>query len=144
MIDLLVAAVLLVIAALHVYWGVGGHWPGRDAASLARTVAGFKNIAAMPPPAACFVVAGALVAAAVWPLMMSGRIAMGLPNALLVVGSLVLTMVFLARGVAAYLPAWRQLTPEQPFARLDRQLYGPLCLILGCLIAIVTAKGWLT
>ena len=144
MIDLLVAAVLLVIAALHVYWGVGGHWPGRDAASLAQTVVGFKNIAAMPPPAACFVVASVLAAAALWPLMVSGRIALGLPNGLLVLGSLALTMVFLARGVAAYAPAWRQLTPEQPFARLDRQLYGPLCLILGCLFAIVTAKGGLS
>ena len=52
--------VLAAIAALHAYWGFGGIWPGRDAADCARRIAGFRDIRAMPGPAASFAVAGLL------------------------------------------------------------------------------------
>ena len=141
MIDLALAAILIVLAALHAYWGVGGRWPGHDDASCARAVAGFRGIRAMPPPAACFAVAGTLVAAALWVLLVSGRIASNLPHIILTAAGLILALVFLARGGAAYLPAWRRLTPEQPFTRLDQSVYGPLCLLIGALAAIVTLTG---
>jgi len=141
MIDLALAAILIAIAALHAYWGVGGRWPAHDDLSLARTVAGFRGIRAMPSPAACFAVAATLVAAALWVLLVSGRIASSVPHLLLTAAGLVLSLVFLARGAAAYLPAWRRLTPEQPFARLDQSVYGPLCLAIGLAAAIVTVSG---
>lgn len=141
MIDLALASVLIAIAALHAYWGVGGRWPGHDDLSLARAVAGFRGIRAMPSPAACFAVAATLVAAALWVLLVSGRIASSVPHVLLSAAGLILSLVFVARGAAAYLPAWRRLTPEQPFARLDQSVYGPLCLIIGLAAAIVTVTG---
>jgi len=36
----LLCALLLVIAGLHTYWGLGGLWPAKSAAELARTVVG--------------------------------------------------------------------------------------------------------
>jgi hypothetical protein len=39
--------------------------------------------------------------------------------------------VFLLRGAVTYMPFWRRVAPEQPFARLDRQYYAPLCLLIG-------------
>ena len=141
MIDLALAVSLIAIAALHAYWGVGGRWPGHDDISLARTIAGFRGIRAVPSPAACFAVAATLVAAALWVLLVSGRIASGVPPTLLTAAGSVLALVFLARGAAAYLPAWRRLTPEQPFARLDQRVYGPLCIVIGVAAAIVTITG---
>ena len=49
-----------------------------------------------------------------------------------------ISLIFLARGVAAFLPAWRRLTPEPAFARMDRKLYGPLCTALGIGYLILT------
>jgi hypothetical protein len=142
MIDVLLAVVLAALAGVHVYWGLGGVWPGHDRVTLARTVAGFGGIEQPPPPVACFVVAAALVIAAVWPLLLTGRLVAELPSTLLTLGGLALTLVFLGRGLAAYLPAWRRLTPELPFAQLDQRLYGPLCLTLGAGFALLTLRGW--
>jgi Protein of unknown function (DUF3995) len=142
MIEFISVAVLVALAALHAYWGVGGHWPGRDDLSLGRTVAGFRGVSKMPPPLACYAVAAVLVCAALWTLMLAGRLNFGLPRPLLILGGVALALVFLGRGVAAYLPAWRKLAPEQPFAYLDQILYGPLCLTLGTLLGIVASKGF--
>ena len=60
MLALIMAGVLLLLAALHVYWGFGGVWPGVDAADLAARVAGFADTAAAPSALACFVVAALL------------------------------------------------------------------------------------
>lgn len=50
---------LLGLAGLHAYWGLGGTWPGHDAASLGRKIYG-GDAQQLPPPMACFAVAGAL------------------------------------------------------------------------------------
>jgi len=64
--------VLLLITALHVYWGIGGIWPGRDAASCARAVVGFRGVDEMPTPFASFAVAACLGLATLWPLALIG------------------------------------------------------------------------
>ena len=64
--------VLAALSALHVYWAVGGVWPGSDAASCARTVIGFRGVDGMPPPASAFAVAGLLGVAAVLAAMLAG------------------------------------------------------------------------
>ena len=122
---------LLLLALLHAYWGFGGTWPGTDARSLARTVAGHKGTTKMPSAAACLAVAVALLVAAVWPLLLSAEIGAGLPDWLAPLGGLVLAAVFAGRGILGYLPGWRRRTPELPFARLDRLVCSPLCLALG-------------
>jgi hypothetical protein len=48
-----------------------------------------------------------------------------------------LALVFLARGVLSYTPAWRASHPVEPFATLDRRNYGPLCFWVGAGLTIL-------
>ncbi|HLP66788.1 MAG TPA: DUF3995 domain-containing protein, partial [Rhizobium sp.] len=128
---LLLAVLLLAIAALHLAWAAGSTFPAASERELVRMVVGFKGQEQMPPrPASALVAAAlafsayvalALVSLCGWPFAGSWLRSMGT----------VLAFVFLARGAAAYLPAWRVRVPQQPFARLDRRYYGPLCLVIG-------------
>ena len=132
--------VLAVIAALHAYWGFGGVWPGRDAADCARRVGGFRGARTMPSPAPSFAVAAIAVAASI-PLIMLGPL--GTASSLPALAGLAVALVFLARGIAGFTPAWRRLTPEQPFASLDVRFYSPLCLAIGCgFAALAITELW--
>jgi hypothetical protein len=120
------SAVLLAIAALHAYWGVGGLWPAASAAELARTVVG-DGRTRMPAPWSCFAVAILLVLVALWPwLLLSHPVS----QPVLAVG-VVFAAVFLIRGLAGYSPRWRARFSAEPFATRDRRLYSPLCMVLA-------------
>jgi len=129
--------VLLIITTLHVYWGIGGIWPGTDAKSCARAVVGFRGVDEMPSPGASFAVAACLGLATLWPLALEGVFASPFPKQGLAATSLLIALVFLGRGIAGFTPWWRRMTPEQPFARLDVSLYSPLCLLIGAGFAIL-------
>jgi hypothetical protein len=133
--------VLVALSALHGYWAVGGVWPGSDAASCARTVAGFRNVDRMPSPAGALAVAGLLGVAAVLAAILAGA-PVTLPAAWLVpAAGMAVAVVFVARGLAGYTRAWRRLTPELPFVRLDRRYYSPLCLAIGSGFAFLVVNG---
>lgn len=132
---------LTLLAGLHVYWGLGGVWPGTDQKSCAQAVAGFRGIDRMPPPAAAFAVAAALLAAALAALALAGVIALPLPSGLVLSAGAAAAAVFLGRGIAGFTPAWRRLTPEMPFARNDRRWFSPLCLLIGAGFAILSLQG---
>ncbi|MBZ9669830.1 DUF3995 domain-containing protein [Mesorhizobium sp. ES1-3] len=129
--------VLLLITALHVYWGIGGIWPGRDAASCAHAVVGFRGVDEMPTPFASFAVAACLGLATLWPLALIGFFASPFPKEGLAATSMLIGLVFLGRGIAGFTPRWRRLAPQQPFARLDTILYSPLCLLIGLSFAVL-------
>ncbi|MBY0612753.1 MAG: DUF3995 domain-containing protein [Beijerinckiaceae bacterium] len=122
---------LLFIALLHLAWGLGLFWPAQDEVGLARAVVGRRGITRMPPPLACVVVAAALFLMALWPLALVGLFPSPLGERLTAFCGAVLVVVFAARGIAAYSTPWRRLVPEEPFATLDRRVYGPLCLLLA-------------
>ncbi len=127
----IVAAVLVVIALLHLAWALGLWTPIRDEARLARHVIGTRGVIRMPGAVPCALVAVALAFVASLPFTPE------LPGQrilLILAGG-----VFVARGLAAYMPSWRRLTPEADFARLDRRLYGPLCLLVGAALLILSA-----
>ncbi|SIN79364.1 DUF3995 domain-containing protein [Vannielia litorea] len=126
----LLSFVLVVLAALHLMWALGRWFPLGDERALARAVLGARGVEAMPGAVACALVVVALIFAAAW---------VWLPvHPVTVLGLAVLTAVFLARGAAAYVAAWRRLVPEEPFATLDRRIYGPLCLGIGAGFLILT------
>ena len=141
MIALILAIILWALAALHVYWGVGGVWPGTDVRSCARAIAGFRGIEAMPSMQAASAVAAALGFAGLLAFRLAGHGAGLLPANLALLGGTLAIVVFAGRGLAGYLPAWRRLTPEMPFARYDVRYYSPLCLVLGAGFAILTLQG---
>lgn len=142
MLAMLLAAPLLLLAALHVYWGLGGFWPGKDPQSLACKVVG--GPAGMPPPPAwaCYGVAAALALAAGLVLAFVGVLALPLPAAWLRWGMGTLAAVFSLRGVGGY--AMERLRPSMagsPFVRLNKRIYSPLCIVLG-LLAWALLRSW--
>ncbi len=130
--SMLVAALafvpLLAIAIAHFIWSLGGTWPIRDEALLAKTVTGFPDRTRMPPRLASFGVAVAVLAAGIIALSLADRSAGGLWLSAL---GVLVGLVFLARGFAGYTAWFAKFTPEQPFRSLDRKIYSPLCLALG-------------
>ncbi|MDR3464946.1 MAG: DUF3995 domain-containing protein [Xanthobacteraceae bacterium] len=131
------AVLLAAIAALHVAWGFGAVWPCVGEAALVTVVVGYRS-ERMPPPVQCFIAAGAILAAAVVIALLAGLVRSPLPSSLVVLLGLGATMVFAGRGVAGYVPAWRARFPRQPFARLDRSVYSPLCLVIALTCARLT------
>jgi hypothetical protein len=125
---LLMTAVLLSLAGLHVLWGIGLWWPIRDERALVAAVVGVRGAERMPGPIPCALVAVALLAAAQWLWLPQG--------ALRQAGLIIAATVFLIRGLVPWRPFWRTLTPQQPFSRLDRQFYSPLCTALGAGFAL--------
>jgi len=134
--------VLLLTTAAHVYWGMGGIWPGRDTASCARAVVGFRGVKEMPSPAICFAVAACLGLATLWPMALQGVFASPFPHDGLAATAVMLGLVFGGRGLAGFTPWWRRLAPEQPFARLDGRLYSPLCLAIGTAFVVLGVNGF--
>ncbi len=130
------STVLILIAALHAYWGTGGTWPERNAADLARAVVG-DGRTRMPPPWACFIVAALLLAVAAWPWAM-----LAAPDSepVLIVG-IVSAGIFFVRGSAGYSPRWRQRFSTEPFAIRDMRFYSPLCLALATGMMALLARS---
>ena len=135
---ILLGLVLSALSALHLYWAFGGTWPARNQLDLVRTVVGDPRLKRMPSRGAAIAVAAALDMAAFLALLLAFRLAPVI-DLIVTVGGCVLGLVFVGRGVAGYTPLWRRRLPLEPFARLDRMVYSPLCLALGaglvCLVA---------
>jgi hypothetical protein len=127
----LIFLVLAVTAAFHVYWAFGGLWPGHDELSLARTVVGDKGITGMPARGLTLVVAIMIVVAGLVALMQVSVLPEALPPALQRAAIIVLALIFLLRGAVSFTSLPRRMQAEEPFATLDRRIYGPLCLALG-------------
>ncbi|MHB1110784.1 MAG: DUF3995 domain-containing protein [Devosia sp.] len=130
--SMLVASVifvaLLAVAIAHLVWSIGGTWPIRDEALLAKTVVGLPGITRMPPKFMSLAVAAATLAAGVGALSLADDTAGG--GWLTAIGAL-LGLAFLGRGIIGYTAGWRARFPEEPFATLDRNNYSPMSLAIG-------------
>ncbi|NRB21031.1 MAG: DUF3995 domain-containing protein [Rhodobacteraceae bacterium] len=131
---ILVVILLLGIALLHLLWAMGSHWPAADEASLAKTVVGSKGIKKMPPRLASLMVALVLTGAAHVVLAYAGLMQEFLLFQMYRILLVAMILVFSFRGLAAYIPHWRAMAPEQPFARFDQTRYGPLCILIAALL----------
>jgi len=131
----LLSLALMAIAAVHAYWGLGGVWPEKSAADLARAVVG-DGRPRMPEPRTCFVVAALLAGVGAWPWLILAR-----PDSHFVVaGGIAIAAVFLLRGLAGYNPRWRRRHSVEPFATRDRRLYSPLCMVLAAGMLVLMAQ----
>jgi Protein of unknown function (DUF3995) len=128
--------VLVLLAAAHAWWAVGGIWPAASEPDLARAVIGDGRIR-MPAPWQCAGVALVLAAVGAWP-----WVVMSWPDSRLVlIGSVVIGAVFFIRGTAGYSARWRARFTAQPFRTRDFYIYSPLCLALGVgFIALLTRE----
>jgi hypothetical protein len=124
---ILVAVALSAVAVLHAYWGIRGEF-GRSAA--VPEVDGRPLF--LPSRAACFAVA-ALLAVAVWVLLIGGELLPDLGQRWLgVVGPVAVGLVLLARAVGdfRYVGFFKRVHDSR-FAVLDSRFFSPLCLVLG-------------
>ncbi|RXT52603.1 hypothetical protein B6S44_17700 [Bosea sp. Tri-44] len=140
-IAIALALLLAVIAGLHAYWGRGGLWPAVSEQELIATVIGNARAKRMPSPGLCLLVALAIAVTAVWPLLLIGTPGTAALRPLLLLGGFAIMAVFLLRGVAGFLPAWRRLHPREPFASYDRRYYSPLCLLIAAGYAVLLLQG---
>ncbi|MEM1289112.1 MAG: DUF3995 domain-containing protein [Pseudomonadota bacterium] len=137
----LVGAILMAVALLHLYWALGGLWPGKDEATLTRTVFGENDRTQMPDQNITAVVSGFIALAALWPLMWIGAYQPPLPGWLLGLGMIALTVIFLGRGAAGYVPMVVNQHAEQPFASLNARYYSPLIVAIGVIMFILLLGG---
>jgi Protein of unknown function (DUF3995) len=140
-VALLLFVVLAAIALLHAYWAAGGLWPGADEADLARRVTGELRRTRMPPAWMSWTVAGAIGVQALWALFVAGLVTVPVPHSVVLgIGGLI-ALVFLVRGIAGFTPAWRRSHAAEPFARRDRQLFSPLCLLIAAGYTALVLNG---
>ncbi len=138
----LLIAVLLVLAALHAYWGLGGRWPGHDDTSMVQYVVGRTEAMAAPGARACFAVAFAILTTAVLAAHMAGVLHIPyVPQPLVTLGFWGAATVFTGRGLAAYVPGIFNYAKGTPFYRLNRILYSPLCLLIGAGFGAIGTKS---
>lgn len=135
------ALVLAVIAGLHLYWGLGGLWPASTQQGLVSTIVGDARLKRMPSPRLSITVAAAIAVTALWPLLLAGAFAGAAPRLLIMGAGVAIMAVFLLRGVAGYVPAWRRKHALEPFATLDRRCYAPLCLVIAAGYAALLFEG---
>lgn len=128
---------LLMIAGLHIVWGLGLLWPLREERALVEAVAGFKGVEKMPPAPASFFVAALVLVAAMIALEL-GQVANFFPRSITIAGGVVVPFVFLGRAILGCTSFWKNLTPEQPFRKLDTMYYTPLCFALGGSFTVLT------
>lgn len=118
---------LLALAIASFIWSLGGTWPIRNEDLLVKAVIGRPEREKMPRwrsfLASVFALAAGIVA-----LSLADQTAGG---AWLNAFGILLGLLFLARGIAGYTPAWRAMFPAEPFATLDRKGYSPLALFIG-------------
>lgn len=132
------SALLLALAALHLYWGLGGLWPGRDEADLVSRVVGSRS-AHMPSLLMSAQVAIALAAAAWIVAAHAGAPRFHIPGILWTVGFWSVFAVFLLRGAATYTPIF-DYAIGAPFYELNRLYYGPLCLAIAAAMAVLKLR----
>jgi Protein of unknown function (DUF3995) len=136
---IMVFLLLAAIAVLHVAWGFGMRWPAEDEHDLVALVVGATGRSRMPAMVECLAAATAIFIAGLVALATAGLIALPVSKTLLAAVAALVAVVFAARGVAAYLPAWRRRFAQEPFATLDQSWFGPLCLLLGLAFAFLAA-----
>lgn len=119
---------LLMVAVAHLMWALGKTWPIRNETLLAQTVVGRPGITKMPNRGLSLIVSLLIMSIGLVALSLADKVSGGI--GLTLIGAL-FALIFIARGVAAYTPAWRSRFPTEPFATLDRRNYAPLCFWIG-------------
>lgn len=134
----LVCVALLIVSFAHFMWGFGRKWPVADEAMLARIVIGRPGVTRMPPWYRSLALAILALAGAVFVLAIADHDAGGGLMTLVGAG---IGALFVGRGIAGYLPAWRRTHSEEPFRTNDVRVYSPLSLVIGIgLLALVVMR----
>ena len=123
------ALILILLGAIHFYWGIGGKWWNRQA--LPQNLNNGTPLF-IPGIVACFGVALGLLVMAIFTLNQTSFVSLNLPNVLNQYGLYVIGAIFLLRSLGdfKYVGFFKSIKNTE-FGRLDTQFYSPLCLYLG-------------
>jgi hypothetical protein len=129
-----VAAVLTVIAALHIYWAFGP----RSTLPAALPTRPDGSLVFQPGVTACLGVALLLLLAAFLLIEQAGAGPGWLPQPWRAVGTAGVAIVLVLRGIGdfRYVGLFKRYR-DTPFARLDTRFFTPLVLALGALAGVV-------
>jgi len=132
---------LVAAGVLHVYWAIGGAWPGSDRTDLARKVVGGTDD--FPSATMTYGVAGLLLVAAfvvggaagLWAIPFSGRLVTG--------AAWIVAAVLVLRGATGLITsAVREARGRgTPFTRRDLRIYSPLTLTMGVLTVLALVRS---
>jgi uncharacterized protein DUF3995 len=129
------SGVTLILAALHVYWALGGRW---GSGATLPTIEGRRTL--NPTPLGTAAVAALLALSAATICGKAGMFATGRYSAYLGDGSWGVCGVFLLRAVGNFKTfGFFKRVRGTDFADWDTRLYSPLCLALGVLAGVVAA-----
>ena len=128
LIALLIFAFLAVGAAFHFYWGFGGRYGHRVA--VPQRPDGTPLF--VPSVAATFAVAFGLTFVLLVVAVYAMRADLAVPRGLLRIGMVVLSLIFLARGLSwhPYVGLFKSVRATD-FGRNDSWFYSPGCVIAG-------------
>jgi hypothetical protein len=124
--ERLTGAALAALAVLHVAWGLGSGFPFRSRGELANAVVGASRV---PPPMACFAVAGALATGSA---LVAN--ALPLPPSVRRASLFGMAAVFGARSALGFAGKTALISPgsdSERFVDLDRRIFAPICLGLS-------------
>lgn len=131
--TLSVTVIFAVLAALHLYWALGGKLGIMSAVPSTGGVPAF-----VPGAFATALVAAALLAAAIVVAAVGGAIAVPLPRMLVTAMGYSLAFVLAARAIGDFrLVGFFKRTSDSPFAQLDTAIYSPLCALLALAILVI-------
>jgi hypothetical protein len=131
--GLALAAIFASLSLLHAYWACGGRALKGAAVPEVEGAPAFK-----PSAGATWLVAVALLGAGVLLALLGGVVEAGVTRSLLVWPSGALAAVLLARAIGdRRLVGFFKRPSTSRFARLDSQLYSPLCLVLALAIGLL-------
>lgn len=132
---------LIFLSLVHIYWGLGGLWPGKTKQDLIDRV--FGKGTQFPSTFSCFFVATGLFLFSALPWIWMLRFSLELDHQTANLLSYLLYFVsgiFLLRGVLGYLPIltkqWKPI-----FVYYTKRIYNPLCIFLG-ITFLVMMIGW--
>jgi hypothetical protein len=132
------AVTLAALAALHLYWGLGGRT--ELIAAVPERLDGRPKFT--PGRTATLIVAAALAGSAILVATRAAAINLPVPSWVSAAGCWVIALVFVARAIGdfRYIGFTKRVRGTH-FARLDDAIYSPLCVLLGAACALVAAWG---
>lgn len=130
--DLIIIAyifvIMMFIAGIHLYWALGGLWPGKTPEELSDIVIGAET--RMPSKGMTIKVTIIFILMAIIPLFETGYLPPLIAVDTLKIIEGIFAFVFLLRGILSYLKIMSK-HMSQRFNSLNRRIYGPLCISLG-------------
>jgi hypothetical protein len=130
------------IAAMHVAWGLGSHFPAENERDLVALVVGRTGRTRMPDLSESMLAATIMFSAGMVTLALADLVHGPAPELVTALGALATTLVA-GRAVAAYVPAWRRSFAQEPFASMDRDWYAPFwSLVALALFLMVLKRAW--